>query len=243
MNIEAGRERLLLGIAAVHALCFLVLVAAAQFDQIQILGISRWIKPAKFAISIALYTSTMAFLFAPLADGSRAIPVARWMIAMTMIAEFALILMQSFRGVPSHFNNSTPFDRAVFGMMGALIALNTLAVALVLRDYIFRPPYLHPALLSGIRSGLAIFIAGSLQGFLMVSRGAHTVGAPDGGPGLPFLNWSATHGDLRIPHFFALHALQALPLLALLLPSLPLVRGAAVLWALGFAGLLAWCFR
>jgi len=88
-----------------------------------------------------------------------------------------------------------------------------------------------------VRVGAGIAMLGLSAGFLMLGPtseqaasmkndtfqgfvGAHSVGVPDGGPGLPVTDWSTTGGDLRIPHFVGMHAMQLFPLVAIALLAL-----------------------
>ena len=150
---------------------------------------------------------------------------------MVLVLEVAIIDLQAWRGTTSHFNVGTAFDGALFTIMGSAIVVQTLtsiAVAVAL----WRQRFDDRALGWALRLGMIITIIGASTGGLMTRptaaqleevratgrmpiAGAHTVGAPDGGRGLPGTGWSLEHGDLRIPHFVGLHAIQVLPLFAL----------------------------
>jgi hypothetical protein len=174
--------------------------------------------------------------------------------------EMAAVDLQTVRGVRSHFNLATPFDAAVFSFMGATVVVLWTAT-LVLAVIVSRANVPDRALVWGIRLGIGLSLVGMALGFLMTSPtpaqqramdsggpvvevGAHSVGVPDGGPGLPGTGWSTVGGDLRVPHFFGIHALQALPLLALLLGMLATRFGALASSRarvrLVFVGALAW---
>jgi hypothetical protein len=211
------RDRALTIVGAIHFALFVLMLVAAAFDDRQVLGVNVWIKPIKFAISIAIYVWTLAWIL-PSAPGPRwTHGVIRWGVSVAMLAEMACIALQSARGRRSHFNEATTLDAAIFSTMGTLIAFNTCLEAFLLALFLRRVTSLAPAYLWGIRWGLLLGMFAAAVGGVMVSHGAHTIGAKDGGPGVWLLNWSTTAGDLRIAHALGLHALQILPLVGWLL--------------------------
>ncbi|MEO0727790.1 MAG: hypothetical protein AAFZ63_24815, partial [Bacteroidota bacterium] len=131
-------------------------------------------------------------------------------------------------------NQSTHFYAMMFYLMALAATLVTLYTAYVaLRFFTDAFPQLPTYYLWGIRLGLVIFVIFSFEGFVMGGRMSHTIGGPDGGPGLPFLNWSYEFGDPRIAHFIGMHALQVLPILAYyLLQNVRMVVIISVLYGL-----------
>ena len=49
--------------------------------------------------------------------------IVRWTIGPAMIIEIGCVIMQSARGVTSHFNHATPFDDAIFALERPLMRL------------------------------------------------------------------------------------------------------------------------
>lgn len=185
-------------------------------DNRVIMGVNAWIKPMKFALSILIYSWTFGWMLEYLTSES----AKRWITygaVVTMTVEIALICLQALRGTTSHFNVHTGFDGAVFAIMGVFIALNTLINLYAAFHFVSGRTTLSGAHLAAWQTGLILLLFGNISGGWMVSILSHTVGAADGGPGLPFLNWSTVAGDIRAAHFVTLHGLQLLPLGAYLL--------------------------
>jgi hypothetical protein len=214
-----ARNPLLFDVGAAHIILLFIMMMVAPFDDRLVMGINPWIKPMKFASSIAIYLLTMGWLLHELPLTEKIKRRVSWIIAVTLVIEIVLISMQAARGVTSHFNSTTPFNRAVFAVMGASIAFNILVAAYVALKFWRTEAKIPAPYLWGIRIGLTVFVLASLEGFAMVRHSAHSVGVPDGGAGLPFLNWSTRGGDLRVAHFFGIHALQVLPLASYLLST------------------------
>lgn len=227
-----------------------------------------WLKPTKFGVSITLYTLTLTwilgFIRAEKAWKKRALAVLGWVVVTAFAVEWLAILTQVLRGTRSHFNYATPFDAAMFSMMGAAIMILWVANFVIAGLLLFQR-FASPVLAWSLRLAMIVTIVGMGLGFLMTSPtaqqraawavgepvtlvGAHSVGVADGGAGLPVTGWSTQGGDLRIGHFLGLHALQVLPLLGWMIARrrrLSLQRqlvlvGTAATSYLALVGLLTW---
>jgi len=201
------------------------------FDPRVITGAPAWLKPAKFAASIAIYSLTLAWVFMYLREWPRTRRVVSWVTTVTLLLEIVIIDVQAWRGTTSHFNIGTLLDGVLFSIMGIAIVVQT-AASIAVAVALWRQHFSDRALGWALRLGMTVTIFGAMTGGLMTQptraqidnaraghrmtvSGAHTVGAPDGGPGMPGTGWSREHGDLRVAHFLGLHALQMLPLAAI----------------------------
>ncbi|MFJ6198980.1 hypothetical protein [Micromonospora sp. NPDC092111] len=211
----------------VSAMAVLAVVSAVGVlaDPRVLTGVPIWLKPLKFSVSFVLYGTTLAWMLSLLPGRSRIAEWAGTVIVAMSVVEMVIIVGQVLRGTTSHFNETTPFNAALWEAMGASIMV-LFAAHFVIGIVVLRQPVPDRVAAGAVRLALGLSLLGMLVAVPMVLPGqnpgiegiggAHSVGVPDGGAGLPLVGWSTTGGDLRIGHFVGLHALQVLPVLAVL---------------------------
>jgi LPXTG-motif cell wall-anchored protein len=197
-------------------------------------------KPVTFGISMGLALWTLGWVIDRLPSRPRREAILAWTLAGSGLIEVALITVQAWRGVPSHFNFTTATDSAVFAVMGVMILLFVVGfVGLTVWAVVNRPS--DPSTRLVVFAGLFLMLLGLGIGQWVINLGtemAESLGhAPD-------TVTAGANGVAKFPHAMGLHGIQ-LFIVALVGSSLAGLGTRARLQSLsmivaGYTSLVAW---
>lgn len=216
-------ETVLWSTAGLFVFLFVITVGVQFFDKRWIFGESVWAKPLKFDIALAIHFATLAIVVGALSEPYRS---SSLLLAVALAAfvsagfEITYMVVQAARQQASHFNLSTPLYAAMYALMalGAVVITGAAGIVGV-------AAWLHSAarLSNTLRTAVAIGLIGGtvltlIVAFRMGAALNHHVGVESAGAArVPIVGWSRTVGDLRVPHFFATHMMQAVPIAGLVI--------------------------
>ncbi|HSG88220.1 MAG TPA: hypothetical protein VLA56_03355 [Pseudomonadales bacterium] len=226
--------------ACAYLLLCAVLIVPLVLDERLLGGVSVWKKPFKFALSLGVLFATLAWCAGLLPRAwwrSATGRVLTWIAVPTAAFEMAYILIMAALGQPSHFNVGTPLTATLYSLMGigAALLVSTclgLAVAIAAHDDRWTRDPLRLAVVLGL--GTSFFLGGGFGAYLGSHMSHWVAASPTDAGGLPIFDWARDGGDLRVAHFFGMHAMQALPVVGLL------ATGRAFGRSLVLASTLAW---
>ena len=191
--------------------------AALVFDDRLMQGQNIWMKTLRFQLALAVYLLTLSAYARWLPSRIIAHPrhrLAAWVVVLAGIVDLVAIAGPAAAGVPAHFAEGNPLLEAGFAIarLLALLVTATAAVYGILISDSDRAPR-SPAFRMGLVLGLVLSFALTLivTAYIIQAGGHLVMGTTDAG-GLFFFGWSRVGGDLRVAHFFGLHAMHAIPL-------------------------------
>lgn len=168
-------------------------------------------KAMSFGLSFGLTLLTIVWVSSFLRLGERLRTALLAAFTIACIVETALVSMQAWRGVPSHFNVETPFDAGIVAMLaGGGFALVAMILTLTFVSF-RRNPAVPDSLRLAIRSGFVTLSSSLITGAVMIAHGMTLVRAGHADAAY------ATGGSLKPTHAVTMHAILILPLLAWLL--------------------------
>ena len=208
------RNYLLFVFGLLNLIAAVVFLFLMKFPGSANAGNSNFLKPLKFALSIATFSWTIAwYVYELKSQGS--ITVYSWVVVITLGFEIIYITIQGARGQMSHFNTSSPFYASMTILMGIVASVLTLWTAYIgMLFFTGNARSMPEYYLWAIRCSIILFVIFAFEGGLMGARMSHGVGQIQNDGRLPFVHWSTRIGDLRVAHFIGMHALQVIPVLS-----------------------------
>lgn len=233
-------------------LCLIALLPSGVMmliDDRTFQGVNTWLKPMKFQLSVGVYLLTLAFFIGYLTDTARKSAVVLSIaLAATITGLFEVIYItwQGAQNLKSHYNFDSQATANMFILMG-VAAVFLIIVTFPLAWLVSKRSKLPSgAYRTAIVWGLVMTGAfGLLSGSFLGQNNSHWVEAAqtDAG-GIAVFGWSRDGGDLRVAHFFGLHALHLLPMTGALLAGIGLGgqigRVVIILMAIIYTALILW---
>ncbi len=183
-------------------------------DNTRILGVNAWEKPFGFYISGGIMAWSIAWMIYHINSKNIRL-ICSWLIAISTFVENGIVFFQSYKGVPSHFNVSNPFNSLLYSLICLCIVVFLFAV-LLLTIVFFRqrkmPISQHYSW--GIRMGFLIFVTTSIIGALLMGISTLTIDGSKGIEGIKFLYWDTKFNDLRAARFMSVYSLQIIPIIS-----------------------------
>ncbi|MGQ0839780.1 hypothetical protein [Actinokineospora sp.] len=174
-------------------------------------GPVSWRKPVTFGLSFGLTLVTVVWVSTWIRLGDRARAIALGVFTGACVLEVALISLQAWRGVPSHFNVEPGVNRIISTSLaggGGLILVSALILAV---GSLRAGAVTRPDMRLAVRFGLVALVAALAVGAVMIVRGI--TAAQSGDPALAY----TTAGAFKPAHAVLMHAVLVLPGLAWLL--------------------------
>jgi hypothetical protein len=174
-------------------------------------GPVSWRKPVAFGVSFGLLVWSVVWIM-------RQMPARWWvrvpagLIVGTSVVEVALITLQRWRGVASHFNQATDTDSAIWSAIGTLILPLILGLGLLLVAVAVRFDGGPAARIAAVVGLVAVLVAGYIGGD-MAAIGEKTF---DETGHVPYELLFGEAGSAKLAHAAGLHGLQLLAVLAIL---------------------------
>lgn len=174
-------------------------------------GPVSWRKAVTFGLSFGLTLISIAWVASFVRLGERARVRILGTFAAACALEVALVTMQTWRHVPSHFNNETPLDTVISRVL-AVGGATLVAVIVTLTVAAFRTaPGVAPSMRLAVRVGFVALDTSLAAGAAMIARGQALVLGGDQQAAY------TVAGALKPAHAVTMHAILVLPGLAWLM--------------------------
>lgn len=220
-------------------------VIPLAFNGFQWSGAASFRKPIVFGLAIGLNAWSFAWIMTYL---PKAMKTCWFLLGVYLLGgylEFIPITIQAWRRLASHFNYGDPLSGTLWDIMAISVAglVFTVIFMTIWSLFSLKAPSNYGW---AIKIGLLILLAGQGFGMWIITNADHILGgaAVELPAGISFEDASTygLAGNMRLIHFLALHAIQFLPLLAILTQytewSEAKKRNVLLLAAAGYIGLM-----